>query len=137
MEKGLVDLFGILYLINKAKRGFKQRIRMQKMILLATLDKSIKYPFSFKFERYHYGPYSFELQDILNKLVKDGLVIEGYRGKEYSYKLTEEGNNFLKKLFSLSGRLKILKKKLDLLWKKYSVKNTSQIISKAKQLYGW
>lgn len=92
------DIFGILYLINKAGTWFTGKTRLQKMVLIAQLDKKIEYPFTFKYVRYHYGPYSFDLQDLLNQLQYFGLLEErnivsgGYVGSQF--RLTNEGETF-------------------------------------------
>lgn len=132
------DKFGVLYLINKG-RVFSSRTRLQKLILIAKLDKEIQYPFSFDFEPYYYGPYSKQLSFYLDILVASGLVREDIVEKEtvdakiYHYSLTAKGKNFLNKS---KGAPKEDFKKIDRLWGRFSGFDNDRVIRYAKDISG-
>jgi len=139
MEVKAEDIFGILYLINKAASWFTGKTRLQKMVLIAQLDKEIAYPFTFKYIRYHYGPYSFDLQDLLNRLQYFGLLEErkvisgGYVGSQF--RLTKEGTTYLR---DLEQRMPAkLKTKIDFLWDSLKYYSTPTLITQAKTLFKW
>lgn len=131
------DFFGILYLINKASYYFRGKTRLQKMIMLAKEEE--KYPFSFEFVRYHYGPFSFDLQNIVSDLVRFGFIEEqNYMtaiGPESQYRLTKNGYAFLEYLNSKIEQKE--KNKLDELWKRYKFLDTRALIARAKEVFGW
>jgi len=133
------DFFGVLYLINKASYYFKGRTRLQKMIMLATREDKIKYPFSFEFVRYHYGPFSFPLQDMISDLIRAGILEEqqimGPVGIESLYRLTDEGQRFLDRLKKEIPNDD--KKKLDEIWEKYRFLSKDALVIKAKEIFGW
>jgi uncharacterized protein YwgA len=131
------DFFGILYLIDKATYYFKGRTKLQKLIMLAKIEE--KYPFSFEFVRYHYGPFSFEIQNVISDLVGTGVIeqqeILTAIGSECNYRLTEEGHKFLNHLNENIDQAD--KKKLDRLWDKYRFFGKEKIVTRAKEVFGW
>ncbi len=130
----IMDLFGVLHLINKSQR-FNYRIRLQKMILIAKLDNKINYDFSFEFLRHHYGPYSFELNSLVSQLVSDGALIEHGPGGGYSYELSKFGMDVLE---SIEQKVDLgAKEKIDKLWDEHRYVGNKSLIEKAKELYGW
>ena len=133
------DFFGLLYLINKASYYFKGKTRLQKMIMLAKLEDKIKYPFTFEFVRYHYGPFSFQLQDMISDLARAGILEEqgslGPMGTESMYRLTDEGQRFLEHL--KKDITEIDRKKLDEIWEKYRFLSKDALVIKAKEIFGW
>jgi len=133
----IYDFFGLLYLINKANYTFGGRTKLQKMIMLG--KKEFKYPFTFDFVRYQYGPFSFLLFNIISNLVVSGILEEheiySPIGRECRYKLTSSGKEFLE---SISSKIKQSeKKKLDNLWLKYRYYGTDRIVIRAKEVFGW
>lgn len=129
------DLRGLLYLISKASGGFPFRIRLQKLVLLAKLEA--KYPFSFKYASYFYGPYSPELQSTLGEIISAGLVKEESREMTdsrsgYFYSLTKEGTDYLADLAMPASE----KEKLDKLWEKYEKYGTDALVKVAKEISG-
>jgi len=134
--KNKYDFGGILYLIDKGgSEGFPFRIRLQKMILLAKLEES--FPFSFKYESYHYGPYSFDLQNDLEAMINDGLVREkviatGEDSSGFVYSITPKGEEILSNISLSASDIK----KIDDLWSRYSKESTEYIVKKAKEVSG-
>lgn len=70
------------------------RKKLQKVVYLL---QQIGVPYTEKFSYHHYGPYSAELQAEIDRLVDYRLLTETFTDKTYIYKITEEGNSFLKK----------------------------------------
>lgn len=91
------DLFGLLYIIGSSDK-LEGRKRIQKMVCLAKYNQSIGYPFSFEYTKYLYGPYSFDLKDVLNRLVDLGIIDENFDNHIYTYSLTSNGKNLFKNL---------------------------------------
>lgn len=73
----------------------KGRKRFQKIAFLLKENKGVQ--LSYRFIPYLYGPYSKEMQMDLSFLCSRGLVEEENHDIYYSYKLTKEGAEFLKK----------------------------------------
>jgi len=130
------NIGGILYLIGlTGDEGFKFRIRLQKLILLSKLEE--KFPFSFSYESHYYGPYSVQLQSMLDDLISSGFVSEkiistGEDNSGFVYFLTQEGLKFSKKLSIQKGDLK----KLDIIKTKYFNEPTDFIVRRAKRISG-
>lgn len=122
-------------MISKAEDAFAHRIRLQKFVLLAKFE--FGYPFIFDYESYYYGPYSFDLQNLVSELVEEGFLEEqilenNQGGFMYKYKLTGEGELFLKKdKPKLSER-----RKIDKTWSSYINEPTSFIVERAKEISG-
>jgi hypothetical protein len=129
------DIFGVLYIIDSfGKLNFRKRL--QKLVCIAKYSNEIKYPFSFEFIKFHYGPYSFELKDCINKLIIIGLVEEKEANRiGYSYTLTMKGKNF-KDLIKSKIDLSLIKR-LKGLYASYSEKSVSQLTLEAKKFFGW
>lgn len=94
------DLALVLQLIEDAGE-VAGRTRLQKLVFLAKREKKV--PFSFDFPLYYYGPYSEELQDMVDVLVANGLVTEEMyatpSGSEgYKYSLTQQGLSTLEQV---------------------------------------
>jgi uncharacterized protein YwgA len=122
------NLFGVLYLINSFSI-LEHRIRFQKLVLISKLGYN--YPFSFKFERYKFGPYSFELQRFLSSLISDGLITES----DYKFKLTELGKKILGEMKNQADKEII--KSLDNVFKAHSKTSVSDLIVESKKLFNW
>ncbi len=52
----------------------------------------------YRFIIHHYGPYSFELKDDLERLVNSGLVERSFDEFGYHYRVTEEGLRYLQNI---------------------------------------
>lgn len=135
------DLLGILEIIRCAGQYFYQRTRLQKLVCIAKYEKKIQYPFSFAFYRHFYGPYSFELKDMIERLTVDGLIeeeaITEKKNRCYRYNLTSVGLSLLEKMeeqTELAEDFFKIKKMCDEFSKE---KNIMEIISRAKEVYGW
>ncbi len=63
----------------------------------------------YKFTIHHYGPYSFELRDDLERLVSVGFVTRTFDDFGYHYKITEKGLEYLQKNFELNYIADIIK----------------------------
>jgi len=131
------DLFGILYLINKESPFFRFKTKLQKLILIARIE--FKYPFSFSFKPYYYGPYCEEINNVLGLLFLSGLIrttVEELNDNSiYKYQLTEDGLNLLKSL-SNKEEFKSLSRKIDDLWSKFAQKTIREIVDYAKRISG-
>ncbi|MFZ3100901.1 MAG: hypothetical protein WA131_03565 [Desulfitobacteriaceae bacterium] len=69
----------------------KGRKKLQKMVhLLSTAGAA----FSFKYQYHHYGPYSTQLQDEINFMVRQGFLEELKENETYVYKITPLGKEF-------------------------------------------
>jgi uncharacterized protein YwgA len=127
------NILGLLYLISKSEGGFSQRIRLQKMILLAKCE--FGFDFSYTYSSYYYGPYSRDLQSVISDLINDGALEEttevGFNGTSmynyYSYKITEKGSKLL------TGLSEDLKSPIDKVWEKYSSASTDYVVKSAKE----
>lgn len=110
------DLFGVLQIIGSLKE-IECRKRIQKMVCLGKYNSKVGYPFSFSYVKYLYGPYSFELKELLDKLRFLGLINEEIDHGRYMYSLTEDGQIFLHKIGKKVGKSE--KEKLNLLTSHY------------------
>jgi len=129
------EVFGVLYIIDYLDK-LECRKRLQKLVCISKFDKNINYPFSFEFVRGLYGPYSFELKDLMDKLVLSDLISEEIVGGKYIYSLTDRGKDFLKNLKNQVDEKSI--KSLNLLLKKYPKKTPlSELVILSKGFYGW
>lgn len=126
------DLFAILFIIDKFST-IQHRKKLQKIIFI--LKEKLNYGITFKFIPYLYGPYSFELEDSINKLVTDGIIKEKLtKGniREYSYSLTPLGKNVLEQMKKLIDKESV--KKLKQVTDMCSNKTTLEIVSIAKNI---
>ena len=73
------------------------RKKFQKMVYLS---KEVGIPFHETFVWNNYGPYSEQLAAEIDSLCKMEFLSEAFDGKEYSYKITQNGENFLEKSVS-------------------------------------
>jgi len=80
------------------------KTKVQKLMFLAEVEE--KAPLTYNFERYHYGPFSFELSDDLNALKQTGFieekqdimgVSENQPIVKSTFKLTEDGKKEIAK----------------------------------------
>ena len=74
------------------------RKKFQKMMFLAKMKYMLDIPFIFV--KYHYGPYSSELQNTIDRLKLMGMIKETRREVDffvsvYEYELTEKGKAFI------------------------------------------
>lgn len=101
----------MLYLLSKYKDKFKKsldgRTRLQKMIFLLGEEYRFKL---FSYTPYHYGPFSFELRDLLDELKFYGLVAEYSDDYGYYYDITNDGMIYLKSLSESLEKIEELKK---------------------------
>lgn len=71
------------------------RTRLQKLFFL--LDKKLN--LDLKYEKSFYGPFSKRLSDLIELVVRDGVIKEdigsSVYGKKYSYEITSKGKKFL------------------------------------------
>jgi len=112
----------------------KGRKRLQKIVCISQYSK--KYPgFKFEFVRHYYGPYSFDLRRLMDRLVSIGFVEENYEGLGYTYKITEKGKVFYKtKAKSDLNKLKLLRKFIK---EELKGQHISTLIRKSKEVFGW
>lgn len=91
--------------ILKANGGkLNGKTKLQKLVFLAEMEKGLEN--KYKFEKYNYGPYSFELTDDLDALKQFGLIevivenfsTDDFQGKIHKYKLTKKGEKALNNL---------------------------------------
>ncbi|MHB8073991.1 YwgA family protein [Desulfosporosinus fructosivorans] len=80
----LLSLFDDVELVEGRKK-------LQKMVHLLTTAGAA---FSFKYQYHHYGPYSAQLQDEINFMVRQGFIEEFKEKETYVYKITERGKEF-------------------------------------------
>lgn len=89
----------VLKLVNELD-GVDGRTKFQKLIFIG--QKELGLPEAFKFSGYYYGPYSKDLTETIEALIKIGLLNEEVKVKdeyiEYIYTITEEGKGALKGL---------------------------------------
>lgn len=87
-----------LNLLKDNGGSIKGKTRFQKMIFLAEKEEGLRE--AFEFEKYNYGPYSFELSDKLSSLENLGFLeiekkefpsADSFEGKEFIYSLTDKG----------------------------------------------
>lgn len=67
------------------------RKKLQKMVHLLTTAGA---DFSFKYQYHHYGPYSAQLQDEINFMVRQAFLEEFKENETYVYKITGRGKEF-------------------------------------------
>lgn len=98
LSKNQIYLLKLLELANK----IECKTKVQKLIFLAEVEEKV--PLTYKFERYHYGPFSFELSDDLNALKQTGFIeenqviigsSEGFPIVKSTFSLTEDGKQEL------------------------------------------
>lgn len=82
--------YGLLKVFNNITSVYGRK-KLQKMIHLLAVSGT---PFPFKYEYYHYGPYSVDLQQEVNFMVQQDLVIEETKDDAYVYTITEKGHRF-------------------------------------------
>lgn len=128
------DLFGVIYLINSFTK-LDCRKRLQKAICIGKYNKEISYPFSFNFIRFHYGPYSFELKEMMDKLILGGYIREEFARGKYSYSLTDSGKVLFLGLNDKIGKDKL--NKLNKLVSSIKGLNVSDLTIKAKTDFNW
>jgi len=96
-----------LALIHSNDGKIDGKTRLQKMVFLAQEEEGLEN--FYKFEKYNYGPYSFDLSDDLNVLKSLGLIsitkesfeTEGmFDGKVFHYRLTERGREKISEIRS-------------------------------------
>jgi uncharacterized protein YwgA len=103
------------------------------MVLLAKEEK--KFKTSFVFDRWHYGPYSPDLQNLLDDLVACGFVEERQKIAGYEYRITKSGGELL---LDLQEKIPVTEQqKIQALWDKYKNCTNEFIIQRAKEAYGW
>ncbi len=132
----LVKELAILYLVSKGP--IYGRKRLQKLLFLAKVKYGASLPFLFT--KYLYGPYSSEIQDILDKLTINGLIREAImveNGRSiYVYKLTEKGRKLLQFLLNYppiktEPRIQKIIEGIDEVCNKEGKKKTEEIVREA------
>lgn len=87
-----------LVLLQQNNGEIRGKTRFQKMVFLAEEEEGLNE--FYEFEKYNYGPYSFDLTDQLDTLVELGFIEKytktfpsdgKFQGKKFIYKLTDEG----------------------------------------------
>jgi len=96
----------ILLLAYKGEHGSAlDPVRIQKGIFLLSQEGVIPEGERYEFEPYHYGPYSFELREDADNLVRqdlaDKLAVSGYTWGRY--RLTDEGIDYATQLIDAVG----------------------------------
>lgn len=100
LSQNQIYLLKLLDLANK----IECKTKVQKLIFLAEVEE--KAPLTYNFERYHYGPFSFELSDDLNALKQTGFIeekqviigsSEGFPIVKSTFNLTEDGKREIAK----------------------------------------
>jgi uncharacterized protein len=92
-------LVKLLFLI-KFSKIIEGKTKLHKMIFLGKEEENLD--MGFTFEKYNYGPYSFELTEALNSLESLGLIevqtaffsssdSKGFQTKQFTYKLSDKG----------------------------------------------
>jgi len=96
----------LLTLLNTAKE-IRGKTKFHKLIFLGEQEENIN--FGFKFEKYNYGPYSFDLTRALETLANLGMIEisvtmfdstgnGGFQTKQFTYSLTKLGRENLEKM---------------------------------------
>ena len=89
----------VLKLVNELKR-INGRTKFQKLVFIG--QKELGLPEVFKFSGYYYGPYSKDLTETIEGLIRMGLLNEDVKVEdeyiEYVYTITEEGKGALNAL---------------------------------------
>ncbi|OYT40988.1 MAG: hypothetical protein B6U86_03275 [Candidatus Altiarchaeales archaeon ex4484_43] len=97
----------VLKLVSELGR-IDGRTKFQKLVFIG--QKEFGLPEAFKFSGYYYGPYSKDLTETIEALIRIGFLHEEVKVKdeyiEYIYTITEEGKG------ALRGLEKEIKKKL-------------------------
>ena len=111
------------------------RKRFQKLMYLAKFKFNIEVPFIFI--KYFYGPFSKEMQEVLDKLVSVGLIketkiINEFGIVEYRYSLTDRGKAVLQ-IISLDSEEE---NKIKQLIEKYKHKSTPEIVEEVYEHAG-
>ncbi len=112
MGDRFIAIYALLHLLkrykDKYKRSLDGRTRLQKMIFLLGEEYGTKL---FEYVPYYFGPYSFELRDLLDELKFYGLVIEYSDDYGYYYDITKEGISALELFEEQLEKKSELKKK--------------------------
>jgi len=127
--------YGVLAVLkNYAKRWLAGRKRLQKMVCIIQYEK--KYPlFNFHFIKHYYGPYSFDLKTLIDRLVFYGYVEEQFDGLQYLYRITPKGLEALEKSPSLLRHS--LEEIAQYVRLKLARLSTPQLVELSKKLFGW
>jgi uncharacterized protein YwgA len=136
MGDRFIAIYTLLHLLKKYKdiyqRSLDGRTRLQKMVFLLGEEQGIKL---FKYTPYYYGPYSFDLRDLLDELKFYGWAVEDSDACGYYYDITDEGVSALKSLEEqLEKRIELKKEKekietaVDIIIKKFGRCSRKKII---------
>ncbi|MEM3584769.1 MAG: hypothetical protein QW193_05825 [Nitrososphaerales archaeon] len=132
MSKNFTLLLLLFYALGGKIEGRK---RIQKIVCIAKHKYGIEFPF--EFYPYFYGPYSMQLQDVLDILVSAKILEEkveatpsGYN--KYTYSLTKEGENLAKIIQDRLDDKKILEKLNEL--KRLKEYDIEELVKEAKQI---
>ena len=123
------DLILLLEVLRAHDEKIEGRKRFQKIVFL--LKEKYKIPFSYRFLKYYFGPYSYELQMDLSNLIDMGYKTEKYDGLMYSYELTEKGKETLDSLLKENPHLQERSKKLNKIIKKLKKIETYKLVEEA------
>ena len=104
------------------------RKRFQKMMFLAKMKYMLDIPFIFV--KYHYGPYSKDLQETLDRLANFGLILEKSKKIDnfkavYEYRLTKKGEIIIE-IDPLS-----YEKEIKNILEVYKAKSTDELVKEA------
>ena len=108
--------FALLSFFDLTKSIFGRK-KMQKMIHIL---ENCGHNFTFKYEYHFYGPYSAQLQEEVNSLVRQGYLIEDRQDDTYVYRITSKGEEFKKCLEDAELSFTINLSKLEMLSEKDS-----------------
>jgi len=127
----LIAIFGV----HRGGR-IEGRTRIQKLVCL--LQNQSKFPFTFKFKPYYYGPYSDDLSDTINflvgmKLIEETIVPTRFYSFRYDYQLTEKGKLVFSKVQQRSER--IINTLIDEI-KALEETSTTDLVKLAKKITG-
>ena len=133
----------LLFFLKLAK-NISGKTKLNKIIFLGKQEEDID--LGFHFEKYNYGPYSFDLTESLNKLEDNEFIeiemevlpssdINGFQSKQFTYKISSKGNDFLST--SASDIMKNLqtKEKIKQLLKKWNNLSRTKIVEHVYSKY--
>lgn len=106
------SVFTLLEFFNSTKIIYGRK-KLQKVIHIL---ENCGHQFPFKYEYHFYGPYSSQLQEEVNNLVRQGFLSEDRDDDTYIYRITTKGEEFKKQLEEGIGyNFSVDKAKLDVL----------------------
>jgi uncharacterized protein YwgA len=139
----IFKIFAVLYLLKRysdetGMPNLVGKTRLHKLLFLSKMEGGLKEVNYFEFRPYYYGPYSFDLKDIIEDMTFHGWITEERIGDMYIYKLTEEGKKFLENLEEYLKSenpeiIRLIKESIDNVikqYKDYSIKKLIEYVYK-------